>query len=37
MNATYAVVKIKYEKNSSLYGSWTHGLNDIGVVLYQLN
>ena len=37
MNATYAVVKKKYERNSSLYGSWTHGLNDIGVVLYQLN
>ena len=34
MNTTWAVVKIRPEKNSGLYGIWTHDLCDTGAVLY---
>ena len=37
MNTTWAVVKIRPEKNSGLYGIWTHDLCDTGAVLYQLS
>ena len=37
MNTTSAVVKIRPEKNSGLYGIWTHDLCDTGVALYQLS
>ena len=37
MKATFAVVKIKLEKNSRLYEIWTHDLYDTGAVLYQLS
>ena len=30
MNTTWAVVKIRPEKNSGLYGIWTHDLCDTG-------
>ena len=33
---TYAVVKLKPEKNSGLNGIRTHDLCDTGAVLYQL-
>ena len=32
MNTTSAVVKIGPEKNSGLYGIWTHDLCDTGIV-----
>ena len=34
---TQAVVKIMPEKNSGLYGIWTHDLCDTGAALYQLS
>ena len=37
MNATWAVVKIRPEKNSGLYGIRTHVLFDTGAVLYQVS
>ena len=37
MNTTWAVVKIRPEKNSGPYGIWTHDLYDTGAVLYQLS
>ena len=37
MNTSEAVVKIRPEKNSGLYGIWTHDLCDTGAVLYQLS
>ena len=37
MNTSGAVVKIRPEKNSGLYGIWTHDLCDTGAVLYQLS
>ena len=37
MNTTWAVVKIRLEKNSDVYGIWTHDLCDTGAVLYQLS
>ena len=36
-NTTWAVVKIRPGKNSSLYGIWTHDLCDTGAALYQLS
>ena len=37
MSTTWAVVKIRPEKNSGLYGIWTHDLWDTGAALYQLS
>ena len=37
MNTTWAVVKIRPEKNSDLYGIWTHDLCDTSAVLYGLS
>ena len=37
MNATERVVEIRPEKNSGLYGIWTHDLCDTGALLYQLS
>ena len=37
MNTTWAVMEIRPEKNSGLYGIWTHDLCDTGEVLYQLS
>ena len=37
MCTTQAVVKIGHEKNSGLYGIWTHDLCDTGAALYQLS
>ena len=37
MCTTWAVVKIRPEKNSGLYGIWTHDLCDTGAALYQLS
>ena len=37
INTTWAVVKIRPEKNSGLYEIWTHDLCDTSVVLYQLS
>ena len=37
MKTTWAVVKRRPEKNSDLYGIWTHDLCDTGAVLYQLS
>ena len=37
MYTTWAVVKIRPEKNSSLFGIWTHDLCDTGAALYQLS
>ena len=37
MNTTWAVVKIRPEKNSGLYRIWTHDLCDTGAALYQLS
>ena len=37
MNTTWAVVKIRPEKNSGLYRIWTHDLCDTGAVLYRLS
>ena len=37
MNTTKAVVKIRPEKNSSLYRIWTHDLCNTSAVLYQLS
>ena len=37
MNTTRAVVKIRPEKNSGLYGIWIHDLCNTGAVLYQLS
>ena len=37
MNTNWAVTEIKPEKNSGLYGIWTHDLCDTGAVLYQLS
>ena len=37
MNTTWAVVKIRPEKNSGLYRIWTHNLCDTGAVLYRLS
>ena len=38
MNTTWAVMKIRPEKNSGpLYGIWTHDLCDTVAVLYQLS
>ena len=37
MNTTWAVVKIRLQKNSDVYGIWTHDLCDTGAVLYQLS
>ena len=36
-NETEAVVKIRPEINSGLYGIWTHYLDETGAVLYQLS
>ena len=33
-STSWAVVKIRPEKNSGLYGIWTHDLCDTGAVLY---
>ena len=35
MNTTWADVKTRPEKNSDLYGIWTHDFCDTGAVLYQ--
>ena len=37
MNTTELVVEIRPEKNSGLYGIWTHDLCDTGAALYQLS
>ena len=37
MCITWAVVKIRPEKNSGLYSIWTHDLCDTSVALYQLS
>ena len=37
MNTTWAVVKIRPEKNSGLYRIWTHNLRDTSAVLYRLS
>ena len=37
MITTYVVVEIRPEKNSGLYGIWTHDLCDTGAVLYRLS
>ena len=37
MNTTWAVVKIRPEKNSDLHRIWTHDLCDTSAVLYQLS
>ena len=37
MHTTYAVVKLKPEKNSGLNGIRTHDLWDTGAVIYQLS
>ena len=37
MNTTWAVVKIRPEKNSDLYRIWTHDLCNTSAVLYQLS
>ena len=37
MCTTWAVVKIRPEKNSGPYGIWTHDLCDTGAALYQLS
>ena len=37
MNTTWAVVKIRPEKNSGLYRIWTHDLCDTSAVLYRLS
>ena len=37
MNTAWEVVKIWPEKNSGLYGIWTHDLCDTIAVLYQLS
>ena len=37
MNTTWAVVKIRPEKNSGLDKIWIHDLCDTGAVLYQLS
>ena len=37
INTTWAVVKIRPEKNSGLYGIWTHDHCDTSAVLYQLS
>ena len=37
INTTELVVEIRPEKNSGLYGIWTHDLCDTGAVLYQLS
>ena len=36
MNTTKAVVKLRSEKNSGLYGIWVYDLCDTGGVLYKL-
>ena len=37
MNTTWAVVDIRPEQNSGLYGIWTHNLCDTGAALYQMS
>ena len=37
MNTTWAVVKIRPEKNSGLYEIWTHDPCNTSAVLYQLS
>ena len=37
MNTTWAVVKIRPEKDSGMYGIWTHDHCDTSAVLYQLS
>ena len=37
MNATKLVAEIRPEKNSGLYGIWTHDLCDTGAALYWLS
>ena len=37
MNTTELKLKIRPEKNSGLYGIWTHELHNTGAVLYQLS
>ena len=37
MNITELVVEIKPERNSGLYGIWTHDLCDTSAVLYWLS
>ena len=37
MNTTWAVVKIRLQKNSNVYGIWTHDLCDTVAALYQLS
>ena len=37
MNTTWAVVRIRPEKKSGLYGIWSHDLCDTGAVRYQLS
>ena len=37
MNTTKLVVEIRPEKNSGLYGIWTHDLCNTGAVFYQLS
>ena len=36
MNTAWAVVKIRPEKNSGVYGIWAHDLCDTGAVLAQV-
>ena len=37
MNTTQTVVEISHEKNSGLYGIWTHDFCDASAALYQLS
>ena len=37
MNTTELVVEIRPEKNSGLYGIWTHDLSNTGAAFYQLS
>ena len=37
LNTTWAVVKLRPEKNSGLYRIWTHDPRDTGAVLYHLS
>ena len=37
MNTTWTFVKMTPEKDSGLYGIWTHDLCDTGAALYQLS
>ena len=37
MNTTELVVEIRPDKNSGLYGIWTHDLCNTGAAFYQLS